>query len=117
MMLMLLIINNNNNNYYHYYFCNKNSFKKSCFLFNIAFITESKMRKNKQTQNKQTKKKPHSFTGKSAINLTQSKFTHRNDYWLLDSDVLCRLTLNLGLSQPANTTERSIESDLIKIFN
>ena len=116
MMLMLLMINNNNNNNYYYYFCNKNSFKKSCFLFNIA-LTESKMRKNKQTQNKQTKKKPHSFTGKSAINLTQSKFTHRNDYWLLDSDVLYRLTLNLGLSQPANTTERSIESDLIKIFN
>lgn len=72
-------------------------------------------KKNKQTKNKQTKKKPHSFTGKSAINLTQSKFTHRNGYWLLDSDVLCRLTLNLGLFQPANTTERS--RIRFKIFN
>ena len=60
------------------------------------------MRKNKQTNTEQTNKKPHSFTGKSAINWTQSKFTHRNGYWLLDSDVLCRLTLNLGLFQPAN---------------
>ena len=70
---------------------------------------------NKQTKNKQTKKKSHSFTGKSAINLTQSKFTHRNGYWLLDSDVLCRLTLNLDLFQPANTTERS--RIRFKIFN
>ena len=63
------------------------------------------MRKNKQRTSK--RKKPHSFTEKSAINYwTQSKFTHRNGYWLLDSDVLCRLTLNLGLFQPANTTER-----------
>ena len=63
-------------------------------------------------------KKPHSFTGKSAINSTQSKFTHRNGYWLLDSDVLCRLTLNLGLFQPANTTERSrIRFKILKIIN
>ena len=72
------------------------------------------MRKNKQRTSK--RKKPHSFTEKSAINWTQSKFTHRNGYWLLDSDVLCRLTLNLGLFQPANTTEKS-RIRLIKIFN
>ena len=67
------------------------------------------MRGKKQANKEQVneKKRLHSFTGKSAINLTQSKFTHRNGYWLLDSDVLCRLTLNLGLFQPANTTERS----------
>ena len=56
-MQMLLIINNNNNNNY-YYFCNKNSFKKFCFLFNIA-LTESKMRKNKQTNTEQANKKNH----------------------------------------------------------
>lgn len=75
------------------------------------------MRKNKQANKEQAnEKKTHSFTGNS--NWTQSKFTHRNGYWLLDSDVLCRLTLNLGLFQPANTTERSrIRFKILKIIN